>query len=485
MRTSRSVEPVEHLRQVNSSSEPLLPWRQPDRGSHAVQFFTDDALLIDELCAFIGGALLSGSAAIVIATKAHRESLSQRLEARGLDIARVVEQGHYIPLDAAQTLASFMRNGWPDERLFTETMARILEPASRIGLGKISAFGEMVALLWADGKSEAAVRVEQLWNNLPQKYALNLRCAYPMQGFGRGDSSFLKICGEHTHIITDENSVLVAGEELRKVADLQQEVQALAAELAQGKLVEANLRQTKSELESTVGQRTSVLRQLSARLLKLQDVERRRIARELHDSLGQYLVGLKLNMDMVRRSPTREDLWVEVDQLMNQCIGEVRTLSYLLHPPTMDAAGFVSAARWFVEGFSQRSGVKVTLDAPDNLGRLPDPIELALFRVLQEALTNVHRHSGASEAYVVILQDSNRVVLEVKDNGRGMPIDILQQFDETGAGTGVGLGGIRERARELGGKLTLEATSKGTLLKIAVPHRSKVQLTDSHNRRIT
>ena len=110
MRTSRSAEPVEHLRQANSG-EPLLPWRQPDRGSHAVQFFTDDALLIDELCAFIGGALLSGSTAIVIATKAHRESLSQRLEARGLDIARVVEQGHYIPLDAAQTLASFWRDG--------------------------------------------------------------------------------------------------------------------------------------------------------------------------------------------------------------------------------------------------------------------------------------------------------------------------------------------------------------------------------------
>src|ERR1700686_540851 len=272
---------------------------------------------------------------------------------------------------------------------------------------------------------------------------------------------------------------------MRNLAYLQQRVQALESEIVERKQIEETLRRTKVELESTIEQRASVLSHLSARLLSLQDVERRRIARELHDSLGQYLVGLKLNMDLVRQSPTRQDLWSEIGELMQRCIAEVGRLSYLLHPPTMDAAGFVSAARWFVEGFSQRSGVKVTLDAPDNLGRLPDPIELALFRVLQEALTNVHRHSGASEAYVVILQDSNRVVLEVKDNGRGMPIDILQQFDETGAGTGVGLGGIRERARELGGKLTLEATSKGTLLKIAVPHRSKVQLTDSHNRRIT
>jgi two-component system, NarL family, sensor kinase len=258
---------------------------------------------------------------------------------------------------------------------------------------------------------------------------------------------------------------------MRNLAYLQQRVQALESEIAERKQIEERLRRTKVELESTIEQRASVLSHLSARLLSLQDVERRRIARELHDSLGQYLVGLKLNMDMVRQAPSRQDLWTEVDQLMQRCIAEVRTLSYLLHPPTMDAAGFVSATRWFVEGYGQRSGVKVTLDTPEDLGRLPDAIELALFRVLQEALTNVHRHSGASQAHVLVRQNSHQVVLEVRDNGRGLPEDILRKFDDTGAGTGVGLGGIRERARELGGKLTLQSDSSGTLLSIAIPYQ--------------
>jgi len=256
---------------------------------------------------------------------------------------------------------------------------------------------------------------------------------------------------------------------IRNLAYLQQRVRALESEIAERKRSEEALRRTKAELESTIQQRASALSHLSARLLSLQDVERRRIARELHDSLGQYLVGLKLNMDMVRQSPTRQDLWTEIDQLMQRCIAEVRTLSYLLHPPTMDAAGFVSATRWFVEGYGQRSGVKVTLETPEDLGRLPDAMELALFRVLQEALTNVHRHSGASEAHVLVRQKGDHVVLQVKDNGRGLPEGILRQFDDTG--TGVGLGGIRERAREMGGKLTLQSDSSGTLLSFAIPYQ--------------
>ena len=266
---------------------------------------------------------------------------------------------------------------------------------------------------------------------------------------------------------------------MRNLAYLQQRVQALESEIVERKQIEDTLRRTKVELESAIEQRASVLSHLSARLLSLQDVERRRIARELHDSLGQYLVALKLNMDMVRQSPTRQDLWTQVDQLMQRCIAEVRTLSYLLHPPTMDAAGFVSATRWFVEGYGQRSGVKVTLDTPEDFGRLPDAIELALFRVLQEALANVHRHSGASEAHVLVRQNSNQVVLEVRDNGRGLPEDILRQFDDTGVGTGVGLGGIRERARELGGKLTLQSDSSGTLLSIVIPYQPA---SSPHNR---
>jgi signal transduction histidine kinase len=213
----------------------------------------------------------------------------------------------------------------------------------------------------------------------------------------------------------------------------------------------------------------------------LQDTERRRIARDLHDSLGQCLVGLKLNVNMLRQSPGSEELWSEAERLMQQSISEVRTLSYLLYPPTMDAGGIASAARWYVEGFGQRSGVKVTLDASNDLGRLPEAIELALYRVLQETLANVHRHSGASEAHVVILEDAEQAILEVKDNGHGIPEKLLKQFRATGAGMGVGLAGIRERAWELGGKLEVESDGSGTLVRVTVPltpmvrHESQTQ----------
>jgi signal transduction histidine kinase len=369
-----------------------------------------------------------------------------------------------------------MRDGLPNAALFSTVIGGILDQALAATGGKtprIAAFGEMVALLWARGNDPAAVRLEQLWNTLARTYPLTLRCAYPMTDFSREDhsDSFLKICAQHSHVIPVESYTALLSEEerFRSITHLQQKAQALETEMAQRKQVEEELRRTKADLEFQVEQRTSALRQLSARLLSLQDSERRRIARELHDSLGQYLVGLKLNAHMLRQSPDREDLWSEADKLMEQCMSEVRTLSYLLHPPTMDAAGFASAARWYVEGYGERSGLDVTLDAPTDWGRLPDAIELALFRVLQEALTNVHRHSGASAANVVVRQDAEEIALEIKDNGRGIPAEVLSHFRVTGSGTGVGIAGIRERVRELGGKFTLESDSRGTLIRVAVP----------------
>ena len=232
---------------------------------------------------------------------------------------------------------------------------------------------------------------------------------------------------------------------------------------------ESRLRRSKEELQSLVEERTAALRRLSAQVLSLQDLERRRLARELHDSLGQYLVGLKLNVDVLRQDPQNQAMWEHSDELLERCISEVRTLSYLLHPPMMDEAGLVSAAQWYVEGFGQRSGLKVSLHSPEDLGRLPDAMEVSLFRVLQEALTNVHRHSRASEAEVHILPESAHLTLQIKDNGRGMPPETLRRFQETGAGMGVGLTGMRERVRELGGTLELKSSSTGTVLLVRVP----------------
>jgi len=455
---------------------PLAHWADHQNPAHVVQFYGDDGFLLDELSRFIGTALGAGESAVVIATKEHRDGLARRLKMWGLDTTWPATQGRYVAVDAAETLAKFMLDGWPDAARFAEVVGGLIERVRTVSSGearRVAAFGEMVALLWIEGKADAAIRLEELWNDLARTHAFALRCAYPMSSFCRGEHGdlLLTICAEHSAVIPGESYTALVSEDerLRGIAQLQQKAAALETEIAERRLVEEKLRRSQSELKSLVEQRTAALRQLSSRLLNLQDTERRRIARELHDSLGQYLVALKLNVEILRRSPAHMELWSQSEELMERCIAEVRTLSYLLHPPTMDAVGIASAARWYVEGFGLRSGLKLTLDAPNDPVRLPDAIELALFRVLQEALTNVHRHSGASNADILIRRSSGQVILEVNDNGHGMSQEMLDRFREAGTGTGVGLMSMHERARELGGTIQIESGSTGTSMRIAIP----------------
>jgi signal transduction histidine kinase len=467
---------INTLQSNTTALAPVANWNDHNLSGHVVQFYGEDDFLLDELSRFIGTALGAGEAAVVIATEDHRDGLARRLQAWGLDTARAVAHGRYFVCDAAETLTKITSGGWPDPVRFAEVVGGLI---ARVSAGsdreprRIAAFGEMVALLWAAGKPDAAIRLEQLWNELARTFSFSLRCAYPMSTFHRQEHGelLLKVCAEHSSVIPGESYTALASqdERLRSIAHLQQKAQALETEVAERRRAEEKLRRHQAELESLVEQRTAALRQLSSRLLSLQDSERRRIARELHDSLGQYLVALKLNVDILRQSPGRGDLWSQSQELMERCIAEVRTLSYLLHPPTMDAVGIASAARWYVEGFSLRSGLKLNLDAPDDPVRLPDATELALFRVLQEALTNVHRHSGASKADILIRRSSGHVTLEVRDNGRGIDKEMLNRFCETGAGTGVGLMSMHERARELGGNFQLESSGTGTSVRITIP----------------
>ena len=206
------------------------------------------------------------------------------------------------------------------------------------------------------------------------------------------------------------------------------------------------------------------LRKLSGRLLGIQDQERRRIARELHDSLGQYLVGLKISLVMLAQSKPEANaaILAECRDILDKSITETRTLSHLLHPPLLDEAGFASAASWFVTGFSQRSGIPV-------LPRLPEAVEIALFRILQESLTNVHRHSHALSAEIKVEADAEQVSIDVKDHGRGIPGYILRHVDGEGAKLGVGLAGMRERIHELGGVFEVVSNEQGTTVRAVVP----------------
>ncbi len=457
--------------------------------SHGVQFYSDHDFLVDTVSRFLGTALGAGNSTVLVSTEEHRKSIERRLQDWGIALDTAADRGRYFFLDAADTLSLIMVDETPDPIRFAEVVGGILRLAESGISGKhggVAVFGEMVALLWEQGKTEAAIRLERLWNDLARTHRFSLRCAYPLQGFDKAEhaAEFTKICAEHCEVIPAESYTTLGtnDERSRVISYLQQRAQALekeSEERHQAELAlrasEAKLRAANDQLEKVVYQRTAALRRLSSQVLGLQDAERRRVARELHDSLGQYLSVLKLDIELLKQNPASDELWAESERLMDRCISEMRTLSYLLHPPMIDEAGLSSAARWYVEGFGERSGKQVTLQVSDDLGRLPSATELALFRVLQEALTNAHRHSGAAAIHVEICRNGDHVMLEIKDDGHGMKPEAVQRFRDTGASSGVGLTGMHERVCELGGDITLESDGTGTRISVKVPISNKSQ----------
>jgi signal transduction histidine kinase len=244
--------------------------------------------------------------------------------------------------------------------------------------------------------------------------------------------------------------------------------------------VEEELRRAHDELESLVEKRTLALRKLSARLMRVQDEERRRIARELHDGLGQWLAAAQINLDMVllREREKSSPMLQETRKLIDHAVSSIRTMSYLLHPPLLDEAGFEAAAHWFIDGFAKRTAmaIKTNFSHPDDVPvglsktpRMADVVELALFRALQEGLTNAHRHSASPNVDVKFQRLPDRAILEIQDFGRGVPQIVMERFQRTGSGSGVGLAGIRERVKELGGDFTIDSTDTGTTLRSVVP----------------
>jgi len=218
----------------------------------------------------------------------------------------------------------------------------------------------------------------------------------------------------------------------------------------------------------------SSLRHLSGRLLQLQDEERRRIARDLHDTTGQKIAALSMSLDRVARlldtrKPERQEALNEGRDIVRMIGEEIRTLSYLLHPPLLDESGLGSALRWYAEGFQKRSGIQLTVNIAPDLGRLSTEVEMALFRVVQESLTNVHRYSGSPDAEITIRGLSDSVQLEIVDHGKGIEAGTARVKLEGIAALGVGIPGMRERLRQLGGQLEVDFGRDGKRVKAMVP----------------
>jgi signal transduction histidine kinase len=218
------------------------------------------------------------------------------------------------------------------------------------------------------------------------------------------------------------------------------------------------------------------LHRLSGRLMATQDEERRRVARELHDGLGQDLSVAKMMLNRMQQEESSdepgEQTLDEVVALLDRTIQSVRSLSHLLHPPLLDEVGLRSALQWYVDGLSERSGIETSLDVqPATFPRLAPGLETTIFRIIQEALTNVFRHSGASKAWVTLIEQESQVMVTVRDNGKGVGEQIEELRPES---IGVGIGGMRQRVKEVGGTLQLVNAMPGTLVEVVIPCSSPV-----------
>ena len=580
--------------------------------AHIVQFYREDRSLIATLAKHLATALDNGDAALVIATHAHNESLLSELTSKGYDLPKLIQQGRYLSFNASELLAQFMVDGMPDSTRFSNLMGQLITQAKSASKREppcIVAFGEMVAILWAEGKHEAAIKLESLWNDLAATHSFALRCAYPMAGFSdrAHAEKFMRICAHHTAVIPDESFAAMANndndESSRRVAELQQRLEALeklrashqiaeqlrlmveavhdyaifmlepdgrirtwnagaqrikgykASEIigkhfscfypeqdvASGKPqreLEIALRNgsvedegwrvrkdgsqfwanviitamrdadghligfgkvTRDATEKMLAQRAieesqrklqtseKSLRQLSLHLLRTQDEERRRIGRDLHDSLGQNLAVLKMKLDSLVNRPsgnpaTDMDDLKQCSQLTDESVKEVRTISYLLYPPMLEEMGLKSAIPWYLEGFMKRSGIKTTFEISPKFQRLPSEIELALFRVLQESLTNVHRHSGSGTADISLFMVDGAAVLEVRDQGKGLKTHNFDKSGEDWVGAlGVGLRGMTERIRQVGGALDIVSAADGTTItaNVPIPERDETEAESS------
>jgi PAS domain S-box-containing protein len=260
----------------------------------------------------------------------------------------------------------------------------------------------------------------------------------------------------------------------------------VARDITQIKRTEENYRKLAETLEAEVLARTRELeernadvlrqaeqvRQLSWRLLRIQEEERRHIARELHDSAGQTLAVLALNISKIISAAKDGGSGIveaaeETQEIVQQLTQELRTTSYLLHPPLLDENGLRSALSWYVQGLRERSGLDIEFEIPKDFGRLPEEMELAVFRLVQECLTNVHRHSGSKTASIRVSREPDLISVEIQDQGRGMSAEKLAEIQSRGSG--VGIRGMRERLRQFEGVVNIESDSSGTRIMVTIP----------------
>jgi signal transduction histidine kinase len=452
---------------------PPAVWNGLDAHAHSVQFYEDDAFLLDALSRFIGSALGAGDATVVIATKAHRDGLAARLQARGLDLSHTSKQGRYVALDAAEVLAQFMRNGHPDAALFAAALGPVITRATAVAESaqpRVAAFGEMVALLWAEGQAEAALELEQLWNDLAQTHAFALLCGYPMSFFKQvaDDGQLEQICSVHSHVIPAESyTALTTDEErLRAISHLQQKARALETEIEERKKAQESLRESNRQLREAVAARDEFL-SIAAHELKTPITSLRGFAQLLlRDTHRQREISperLEIALGAIESQSSK------LSRLVARLLDTAQIEAGKLHierVPT-DLVALVQAA------FTQQqadAGHILILEGPAQLEALVDPLRFE--QVITNLLDNAAKFSPAGGSITVTLghDAAGNIRLSVTDQGVGIPLDqrsdVFNRFHQAHgvghlSGMGLGLYIIREIIALHGGSVEIEASPQG------------------------
>ena len=448
---------------------------------HDVQFYFDDRFLVRSLATFVGDALEAGSSAIVVATKPHCDSLAEELERAGISLVAPVEQGRYVALDAAETLAQFTINGSPDETRFRDLLGKVIScstAASRRDDNKVVIYGEMVTLLWQRGEGQAAIHLEQLWNRLSQVHSFHLRCGYPLAHFDRQvhTEMFSRICGEHEVVIPAEGYGELSDENdpLRTIARLQQTEQVLKTEAAERRKAQARHVEVQSRNEhllKEVRQRELAeeeLRRFTRRLLTARDEEQRRIAAELHENTAQLLSALSLyfsvlNEEKASLNPRLASVVDSSRSVSDSLIREIRKLSHLLHPPTLDDMGLSSALLEYVEQLKATNGANIDLEIPFHLGRFSRKLEIAVFRIVEEALSNIYPNSTGALTLVRLTRSDDALMIEIQKR------DSATSTAHSVARVETRITGIHARVMEHAGTVQFTSDPSGSLISVKLP----------------
>jgi signal transduction histidine kinase len=411
---------------------------------------------------FIRIGLDRGEKCIYIADDGTEAALRDSMSAQGIDVERAIATGSLV---LATKDSAFLKHGSFDPEWMPTFWREATAEALHQGFSALRATGETEFVLsgapglgrWMEYES----RLTQVLADL-NCFAL---CQYNRQILS--PEQILDVIRTHPTVIyrgvVCRNIYYVPPDEFLGTNQPAREAERLLTTLRE-----------RTEIEHTLRQQRSDLRTLANRLMQVQEDERRRIAQMLHETAAQDLAALKMLLARLNRSANRfsEDerkALTESISLAEQSITEIRTVSYLLHPPFLEEAGLVSALQWYASGFAERSGINVDLDLPESVERLPLETETVLFRVVQESLTNIHRHAGSETARIRLRRDTETLVLEVEDRGHGIPNVSLKRITSGGGGVGVGIAGMSERIEQLRGRLEVTSSDHGTTVRVRLP----------------